>query len=184
MKGSKKGKKTFTEGLGELFHHALHEDNLRDKPSMLIFNEPAEELIEKLIVAEEAASSPDAAKQSRKKNKSFTNQLEDFFNDSVESEAKTQPITTVKRNIQRNAPRPAVGIDVLLNRTLIEEDELPEKIKRLTLVLDDDKLARLKEIARKHNKKINDLVLELIEMYIGQLPSQSTKGQAKKNKSS
>jgi hypothetical protein len=170
MKGSKKGKKTFSVELGEQFHHVLHEDNLRDNPSMFTFDRPTEELIEKLIIAEEEANAL-PTKSSKKKSKSFTETLEDFFNESIESESKTsQPLATVKRNIQRNSTRLAVGIDVLLNRTLVEEEELPQNIKRLTLVLDDQKLEQLKKIARKSNKKINDVVLELIELYISKLP--------------
>lgn len=179
MKGSKKGKKTFSVELGAQFHHALHEDNLRDNPSMFTFDAPTEELIEKLIVAEEEANAL-PTKSTKKKSKSFTETLEDFFNESIESENKTaQPITTVKRNIQRNNARPAVGIDVLLNRTLVEEDDLPQNIKRLTLVLDDQKLEQLKKIARKSNKKINDVVLELIELYISQLPAATKAAKAK-----
>jgi hypothetical protein len=176
MKGSKKGKKTFSEGLGELLHHTLYEDNLHDRPSMLIFDEPTEEFIEKLMAVEDNPTKTDSSKTSsskqrdKKKNKSFTNQLEDFFNDSVE-EGSVGRITSVKRNITRDQSRPTVGIDVLLQRTLVEEEQLPESTQRVTFVLDAEKVEKLKLIARRDNKQLNEVVLELIELYLSSRPN-------------
>lgn len=176
MKGSKKGKKTFSEGLGELLHHTLYEDNLHDRPSMLIFDEPTEEFIEKLMAVEDNPTKNDSSKTSsskqrdKKKNKSFTNQLEDFFNDSVE-EGSVGRITSVKRNITRDQSRPTVGIDVLLQRTLVEDEQLPESTQRVTFVLDADKVEKLKLIARRDNKQLNEVVLELIELYLSSRPN-------------
>jgi hypothetical protein len=192
MKGSKKGKKTFSEGLGELLHHTLYEDNLHDKPSMLIFDEPTEEFIEKLMAVEDTPPNSDDSNKSnskqrdKKKNKSFTNRLEDFFNDSVE-EGSVGRITSVKRNITRDQSRPTVGIDVLLQRTLVEEEQLPESTQRVTFVLDADKVEKLKQIARRDNKQLNEVVLELIELYLGSRPSNNasaitTKKQTTTNK--
>lgn len=169
MKGQKKGKKTFSDGLEEILHHTLFEDNLHDNPSMLALNDlfhtatapPTEQPPAPKATAEPSKTT----KNTGKKTKSFAENLEDFFKESLDEVFDGQ-IATVKRSIVRKNERPAIGIDVLLQKTLVDEESTPEHTQRVTFVLDAQKIEQLKVIARQEHKQLNEVVLELIELYL------------------
>jgi len=182
MKGQKKGKKTFSDGLEEILHHTLFEDNLHDKPSMF-------ELAPPPVVLSTQSTAPlqdNKAVKNTKKNKSFADNLEDFFKHSIDEGFDSQ-IVSIKRNIIRNDERPAIGIDVLLQKTLVEEEQTPNHQQRITFVLDTPKIEQLKNIARLEQKPLNSVLLELIEMYLTTRPvpkSQEKTAALPKNNSS
>lgn len=171
MKGQKKGKKTFSDGLEEILHHTLFEDNLHDKPSMF-------ELVPTPAVLTTQSTAPPIidtkAVKNTKKNKSFADNLEDFFKNSIDEGFDSQ-IVSIKRNIIRNDERPAIGIDVLLQKTLVEEEQTPANQQRITFVLDTPKIELLKNIARVEQKPLNSVLLELIEMYLSTRPQPQEK---------
>lgn len=168
MKGQKKGKKTFSDGLESILHHTLFEDNLHDKPSMFDDNPP-----EIIFTTTQSPTIDIVAKNTKtKKTKSFADNLEDFFKDSL-NESFDSPIVTIKRNINKNSERPAIGIDVLLQKTLVEEENVPTHQQRITFSLDMERMEKLKNIARQENKPLNAVLLELVELYISN--RQSTK---------
>ncbi len=167
MKGQKKGKKTFSDGLEEILHHTLFEDNLHDKPSMF-------ELVPPLVLPQ-LSNTPQTETNKTvkhtKKNKSFADNLEDFFKNSVDEGFDSQ-IVSIKRNIIRNDERPAIGIDVLLQKTWVDEAQTPQNQQRITFVLDTPKIEQLKNIARVEQKPLNSVLLELIEMYLNTRPTE------------
>lgn len=176
MKGSKKGKKTFTENLGEVFSRTLYEDNLYDKPSMLIFDEAgAENAIDRILAVEanmddktlknQKETNTTTKKKETKKQKTFADSLEGFLSNSIEEAFDGGGINQIKRSIPRTARQP-IGIDVLLNRTLVDEDQDKETAHRITFTLEADKIEKLKIVARRSNKLLNDLLLEMIEGFL------------------
>lgn len=167
----KKGKKTFSDGLEEILHHTLFEDNLQDRPTIFGITEanplPTSEKKPATVsvVAPTAAQTNPPKPPKGRHQKSFADNLEDFFKDSLDEVFDGQ-IATIKRSIIRKTDRPSIGIDVLLQKTLVEEDEPNLNTQRLTFVLDAQKIERLKQIARQQKKQINEVVMELIEMYL------------------
>jgi hypothetical protein len=166
MKGQKKSKKTFSDGLEEILHHTLFEDNLHDKPSMF-------ELVQQPIILHPPANiiTVDVSKTIKpKKSKSFSENLEDFFKESLD-EGFDSSIVSIKRNISRKDERPTIGIDVLLQKTLIDDEQTPAHLQRVTFVLDTPRMEQLKTIARQEQKPLNAVLLELVELYIANRPT-------------
>lgn len=94
-----------------------------------------------------------------KKGKSFTDNLDAFFEGSTAVEVKKRKPS--KRN-------PLLGIDALIRRTFDEDkhtEDRANRIKRLTLSLNIDMISELKRIARAQNKLVSQLVAELVELY-------------------
>jgi hypothetical protein len=157
--------------LEEILHHTLFEDNLQDRPTIFGITEPTPLPSTEKKPSNIAAVAPTAAQTNlpktpkSKHQKSFADNLEDFFKDSLDEVFDGQ-IATIKRSIIRKTDRPSIGIDVLLQKTLVEEDEPTLNTQRLTFVLDAQKIERLKQIARQQKKQINEVIMELIEMYL------------------
>ena len=172
MKGSKKGKKTFTDNLGAVFSHTLYEDNFYDNPSVLVFNDSeAEKTIDKFLAVEANIEdplnhhkTPANKKKETKKQKTFADTLEGFLSNSIE-EAYDSQLSHMKRTVPRTSRQP-IGIDVLLNRTLVDEEPEAEAGRRITFTLESDKIEKLKVVARSSNKMLNDLLLEMIERFL------------------
>lgn len=191
MKGSKKGKKSFADGLDASLHFTLHEDNAQDRPSMFaIDEETTEKFIEQLTQAEAAdapapavAVAPAPKAKEAKKQKSFADRLASFFDDSSAEEFSGNQLTAIKRSkttaAATSTSRPLVGIDQLLNRTLIDDEEQNAHSRRITFTLPDDKLHALKELARTQGKPLSELVRQLIEWHLeGQPPLKNKKTKA------
>ncbi len=190
MKGSKKGKKSFADGLDASLDFTLNEDNAKDRPSMFAIDaETTDRFIEQLTQQEEtplpaiATALPKTAKEA-KKNKSFSDRLSNFFDDSSAEEFGSSQLAAIKRSSTKNSAatsptRPLVGIDQLLNRTLVEDEDRSTQARRITFVLPDDKLEKLKTLAREQGKPLNELVRELIEWHLSGQAKASAKKKAK-----
>ncbi|MCH2042779.1 MAG: hypothetical protein MK212_01450 [Saprospiraceae bacterium] len=161
MKGRKKNKKSFADGLDMLFTQTL-EDNLQDNPSMLDVEQPSPK---KKIRTKKSTPT-----KSRKTNrKSFSTDLELFFKESIESNIDGAEVTEIKRNIIKdNKNRKAIGIDVLIQRTAQPTKAEPVKptTKRVTFVLDKSKIEGLKTVARSQKKYMKNIISDLIEEYL------------------
>lgn len=175
MKGNKKGGKSFSQGLESAFLHRLFEDNQKDNPSMFI-NVPE-------IEEEAKQEKPTAKKRTTKRKKStdkkpkksyrksFADNLESFFKDSVESVLDGAEVTEIKRrSVKSPNKRKAIGIDMLIQRT-INKPEKPQprakpNTKRVTFVLEEEQISSFKQIARSKKKHMRSIVAELLEDYI------------------
>jgi len=154
-------KKRFTDGLATLFDNA--------------FDGSAPELEANDVQSPEAAADTDKVsldidvpvktKKARKKlsnNKGFTSSL-DFLNETFENEGFGNSRKTSRRT----------GLDFLIRSTVdpTDEDRFPEggkepDTKRVTLIFHKDHLAELKEIAKKRNIFLKDLVREMVVQFL------------------
>lgn len=170
-----KGKKSFTEDLESVFHQTLFEDNLHDNPSMLLQkNKNTKKTTNKSNVVAATANKKEednTQKNAKTSRKSFSDNIDIFFKESIEDVLEDTTVTEIKRNVIHNGERKAIGIDVLLQRTSnAHNDEVEASLepmtKRVTFVLDVDKVEQLKNIAREENKRLRQIVSDLIEEYI------------------
>lgn len=123
------------------------------------------------LLEEELNASEEKKKSASSQRKSFSNDLESFFQESVgemQSLASAELSHMKKQIDSRQKSKAPVGIEALLQRTLQgqEKEELSLQTARLTLVLDKEKVERLKLIARQEQLALKDLVGELLERYI------------------
>jgi hypothetical protein len=170
---SKNNKKSFSDNLSSIFAHTLNEDNKQDNPKFLSKSFDEQDSVAVLDYAEEEKEKNVQKKAYRK---SFSEGLESFFKDSIEEViGDGTTVTEVKRGIAKKGNKRAVGIEVLLQSTLFKdfekefEDEPKErypKTKRVTFVLDTDKVELLKNIARTEKKEMRHIVGGLIEEYL------------------
>jgi hypothetical protein len=167
---SKQSKKTFSDNLSSIFEHTIYEDNVLDNPNHL--NKNTRISVNELPVTEVAA---DEKVNERKKlnRKSFSDGLESFFKETInEAIGNSGTVTEVKRGIKKNGPAKVTGIEILLQRTVskdqIDDDrsERNSKTKRITFVLDTEKVELLKSIARKEKKQIKQIISSLVEDFL------------------
>jgi hypothetical protein len=165
-KGNKKNKKSFSDGLDSLFHHTLFEDNLQDNPS--VFDNDEEVKREKVKKTRIKKSKP----KNKVPKKSFAMDLDHFLKESIEdSLGGSGTVTDIKRNINRDDNRKAIGIDILLRQTVDRHMEIlqPKKesrTKRVTVVLDEDQVLDLKRVAKKEKRHLKSIFAELVSQYL------------------
>ncbi len=166
MARKKNTKKSFSSNLDNLFGKRLFEDNEQDNPVMFDGEEEKGQK-QKGNVAAKTKSEKSKPKSSRK---SFSNNLEQFFKESLDG-IMDGVVTDVKQsNTQKDGKR-AVGLDLLIKRTTSADTQQPVKsrkphTKRVTLVLDNEKLEELKRIAKKQKKPLRQIVEDLVEEYL------------------
>lgn len=170
---SKNNKKSFSDNLSSIFAHTLNEDNKQDNPKFL-----SKSLNESEVVAVLDNNEEEKEKNVQKKahRKSFSEGLESFFKDSIEEViGDGTTVTEVKRGVAKKGNKRVIGIEVLLQSTLFKDFEKEfeqdpkeryPKTKRVTFVLDTDKVELLKNIARNEKKEMRQIVSNLIEDYL------------------
>ncbi len=170
---SKNNKKSFSDSLSSIFAHTLNEDNKQDNPKFL--SKPFDVEVA-VAVLEHPKEEKEKNVQKKAHRKSFSEGLESFFKDSIEEViGDGTTVTEVKRGVAKKGNKRVIGIEVLLQSTLFKdfEKELENdhkdrysKTKRVTFVLDTDKLELLKNIARTEKKEMHHIVSGLIEEYL------------------
>jgi hypothetical protein len=170
---SKNNKKSFSDNLSSIFAHTLNEDNKQDNPKFLSKSLDEQEAV---AVLEHPEEEKEKNVQKKAYRKSFSEGLESFFKDSIEEViGDGTTVTEVKRGVAKKGNKRVIGIEVLLQSTLFKdfEKELENdhkerypKTKRVTFVLDTDKLELLKNIARTEKKEMRHIVSGLIEEYL------------------
>ena len=161
---AKNTKKSFSDNLSNILEYTLNEDNKQDNPTFLTKVDIKESVKLESVTLEDEKEKAEKRKINRK---SFSE--EEVIGDSTVSE--------VKRGIVKKGNKKAVGIEILLQRTLFkdtfqEEEEEREKFpktKRITFVLDIEKVEMLKNAARKEKKQMRQIVGKLIEEYLTQI---------------
>lgn len=112
--------------------------------------------------------------KSKNKRKSFSDNLERFFKDSLEGVLDgvvDGTVTNVKRSIVNKGNRKAIGLDLLIQRTTEQVPE-PEArkpntaTKRVTVVLDSEKLDELKRIAKEEKRRLHQIIGDLVNDYL------------------
>lgn len=162
----KKNKKSFSDNLESLFQERMFEDNAQDNISMIENEEPTQKKNAKKPKGKAAA-----AKGKVKNNrKSFSNNLERFFKDSMDG-VLDGVVTDVKRRVVGSGKTKAIGLDLLIQRTTQKNtNETIEKIqpqtKRVTVILDTEKVDELKRIAREEKRRLHQIIGELVAEYI------------------
>jgi hypothetical protein len=150
-------KKTFSEGLDDLFNNA-HD--------------------EQVAVADRSA-------ERRSGHKNFMSDLDSLLQEALEESLErfdaNQPDTTTpsgktKTTSSATSNRaPVTGLDALIRQTIdvqeIATDDASGK-KRLTVTVDRSKLEKLKAIARLENSYMKDLLVSLIDEYIEEYTQQ------------
>ena len=181
---SKNNKKSFSDNLSSIFAHTLNTDNQQDNPKFLSKSFDEEKQVAVL-------DSPDEEKeknaQKKVHRKSFSEGLESFFKDSIEEViGDGTTVTEVKRGVSKKGNKRVVGIEVLLQSTLFKDfekdferpNERYPKTKRVTFVLDTDKVELLKNKARNEKKEVRQILTSLIEDYLvaeGIIPAKDEK---------
>lgn len=172
---SKRNKKSFSDNLEFLFQERMLDDNAQDNLSM-IENEDDSTNKKKGQGAATATSSPKTKTKKGKKakthRKSFSSSLERFFKDSIDG-VLDGVVTDVKRSIVGKGKKKAIGLDLLIQRTTEESikdqnNKSREKTttKRVTVVLDTEKLEELKRIAKEEKRRLHHIIGELVAEYI------------------
>ena len=112
--------------------------------------------------------------KSKTKRKSFSDNLERFFKDSLEGVLDgvvDGKVTDVKRSIVNKGDRKAIGLDLLIQRTTerVPEPEARKTntaTKRVTVVLDSEKLDELKRIAKEEKRRLHQIIGDLVNEYL------------------
>jgi len=145
----KKNKKTFAIGLDALFGEDSSSTNVKE-------------------TKEDKNNSTTAQQAKKGPRKSFSNDLDLFFQDAVEEVVKEaqNSIEDSGSTIKRRT-KPDFGLDSLI-RSTIETGQLVEKSKkkRISFTFDENSIDQLKEIAKQEKARVRDIVSELISEYI------------------
>lgn len=167
--GRKKNKKSFSDNLEFLFQERLEDDNAQDNFSII------EEEVEVPVSKTRASTKKKGGTKAKSSRKSFSNNLERFFKDSIEGVLDgvvDGNIADTKRQLlsKGKGKRKAVGLDLLIKRTT---EAVPEaqpstekKTKRVTVVLDTQKLEALKRIAKEEKRRLHQIIGELVNDYL------------------
>jgi hypothetical protein len=167
-------KKSFSDNLANLFQERMLDDNAQDNISMIENDSKSKKTIKTSTAT--AVAKKKTTKKARGKSKttrkSFSNNLERFFKDSIDG-VLDGVVTDVKRTLvnTKKGNRKAIGIDLLIKRTTEENvKDKPNKqvtqTKRVTVVLDTEKLEELKRIAKEEKRRLHQIIGELVDEYI------------------
>lgn len=105
--------------------------------------------------------------------KNFSSDLENFLKEAFEEsfEAHAQGATSaasMDSQIKKRNRRPSSGLDLLIRSTVepIITSETDAHIRRVTLLVDQKKLEKLKTIARLERTYLKNIVDDIVETYI------------------
>ena len=163
--GRKNNKKSFSSNLELLFQERLEEE---DGQNGLFITADV------VTPAKEAAVAPKKKARSNKR-KSLSNNLERFFKDNIEGileDVLDSEVADTKRQLsgQEKRPRKPVGLDLLIKRTTEAVPEAQPKAnkttKRVTVVLDAQKLDALKRVAKEEKRRLQQIISELVSDYL------------------
>ncbi|BDS14996.1 hypothetical protein [Aureispira anguillae] len=170
-------KKSFSDNLEFLFQERMLDDNAQDNLTMIENDKKDKKTAKTKTKGGATAAKKSTAKKrkpaSKTNRKSFSNNLERFFKDSIDG-VLDGVVTDVKRSMVGKGKRKAIGIDLLIKRTT--EDNLKQKstkadsqTKRVTVVLDTAKLEELKRIAKEEKRRLHQIIGELVAEYIDEV---------------
>lgn len=177
MGRKKTKKKSFSNNLELLFQERMMDDNAQDTLSMIETPDATPTPKKTKTTKKKSTAKTKKTPQSRAKKtkrKSFSNNLERFFKESLEGVLDgvvDGTVTDVKRSIVNKGNRKAIGLDLLIQRTT-ERTQQPEErqsntaTKRVTVVLDSEKLDELKRIAKEEKRRLHQIIGDLVNEYL------------------
>jgi len=112
------------------------------------------------------------AAQKRPVGKKFGEDMDSYlknaFEESFERQMRSDFSQTDEAAIKRRSHRPVGGLDALIRNT-VQPQEVhfnENATRRLTLVFDEQKLKKLREIARKEKTYLKDIIDEIVAEFI------------------
>lgn len=167
-------KKKFKDGLESLF--AEIEQNAMSEQNALLEASGSERR-----PASSRESNPAAEKRST--GKKFADDMESFlqsaFEESFDRQMRQEQLSPAEEaQIRKRSHRPVSGLDALIRSTVQpQEVHLEEHPKRrLTIVFDDQKLQKLREIARLEKTYLKNIIDEIVAEYIQTYEKKKKKG--------
>lgn len=161
-------KKKFTEGLESLFSEPS-EDLIQMDQTMLSSSPSASKKPSKLRPKEKPAKS---------NSKNFENDLQSFlqeaFKESLEEKLPERKPLPKDLEIKKRSRKPVSGLDALIRNT-IEPEKISftgKTIKQLTVSFDEEKIKKLKKIARLEKKYLRKVINDIVEEFIKEYESQ------------
>lgn len=173
MGRKKTKKKSFSNNLELLFQERMMDDNAQDTLPLIETVEPTP-TPQKTKKTTSTSKKGRSKSKSKTKRKSFSDNLERFFKDSLEGVLDgvvDGTVTDVKRSIVKKGNRKAIGLDLLIQRTTerVPEPEARKTntaTKRVTVVLDSEKLDELKRIAKEEKRRLHQIIGDLVNEYL------------------
>ena len=153
-------KKRFTSGLDSIFdaeENTSEELLQEDSPLLVKTKEP------KVV-----------RKPKKRSSKNFTSDLDSLFEDALKEtlEEKAQKIVKDKSKVspsRKERTRAVYGLDALIRRTVdtnFDEEHKNNIKKRVTFIFENQKLKKLKKIAKVEKSFLKDIIGRVIEEYI------------------
>ena len=148
-------KKRFTSGMDSLFENTPDRKDLEQDTSSL-----------KKMPKDQGTLSQ---KDNKDQSKGFSDDLKAFLQEAFEASFDKQMDSTPSptRKSTRNV-KPKKGLDALL-RSTIEPSKMRlqnKPVRRLTISFDEQKLAKLKSIARQEKTFLKDIIDEIVGEYL------------------
>jgi len=147
-------KKKFSNGLDSIFETSKQKEVFENET--VVTSDNHTEVIEKPIVT-------------RKSSKKFTSDLSSLFEDSFNDPKSYIENTNAHNNFRKVPIRTLSGLDVLIRETVeqssIEFNDVLTK-KRITFTIENDKLESLKQLAKKKNIFLKDVISEIVTNYL------------------
>lgn len=156
-------KKKFIEGMESLFR-----------------DDPAEQ--EAQQQASRVRKSPPPSEEEPKRSasgKNFTDDLQSFlqtaFEESYERQTENRKKSDYSTDIKKRRSRPMSGLDALIRATVEPVSRVDTKskaVRRMTVAFDEEKLAKLKRIARMEKAYLRDIIDRIVAEYIAEYESE------------
>lgn len=155
-------KKKFTEGMESLFN-----------------DEPLErEEQQSVSRVRKTATSVEEEKRSSS-GKNFTDDLQSFlqtaFEESYERQTEKRKKEDYSADIKKRRSKPMSGLDALIRATVEPSSRVDAKskaVRRMTVAFDEDKLTKLKRIARLEKAYLRDIIDRIVAEYIEEYESE------------
>lgn len=130
---------------------------------------------------QDTAASPEkkAEENATEKNsgKGFRNDLKAFLQEAFEESLEQHLEQKEKGNLsKKKTAKPKGGLDALL-RSTIEPSKMRlqnKPVRRLTISFDEEKLAKLRQIARKERTYLKDIIDEIVGEFLESYESDNT----------
>lgn len=161
-------KKRFTDGMDILFNGA--QDNVLESGNQLLSGEKTKHKTPKSASIVNAVEEDGSIKKST--GKRFSDDLQSFlmeaFEESFERQTQQQSLESSTVELKKRSQKPMSGLDALIRTTIdpkIQVDSA-QQLRRLTVAFDEQKLEKLKTIARIEKTYLRDIIDEIVADFI------------------
>jgi len=147
-------KKKFTDGLESLFGESPKE--VDQKGNFLLF--PVEQVVEE-----------DRKEIEKGVTKNFSSDLDSFLKEAFDEAFDENPEQTKSNKPAKKSRKSLSGLDALIRSTIEPHSinfDKKRNSKRITFLVDKDKLDKLKEIAKQEKTFLKDIISSIVEEYV------------------